>query len=140
MSSEYGSLNRVSLHFWRAIVRVCIQCNCVQKLVKHYLYIESYHQCQKIKEPASLKVKGPLYSCLLIARLEVELLTNIGNPSLSPLIRAKQFNINRVCHICCMRTWLAQDNEFMKKYSWLISVFIADILPNPQLLGSLNCL
>ena len=57
------------LHFRRVRVRgLCL----VQLCAKYRLIsatLSPYYQCRKIKEATSLKVKGPLYSCLLIVRL-----------------------------------------------------------------------
>ena len=46
---------------------------CLVQLCAKYRLVSAasspYHQCRKIKEAASLKVKGSLYSCLLIESL-----------------------------------------------------------------------
>ena len=55
----------VWLDFRRTKVGVCIWCSCVLFTGKKYT-LSFYHWCQKINEAAFLKVKAPLYSCLLI--------------------------------------------------------------------------
>ena len=58
-----------TLHFRRAKVGVCIRCSSVLKIQARKCYIESLSLVAEDKKAAFLKVKGPLYSCLLIAHL-----------------------------------------------------------------------
>ena len=58
-----------TLHFRRAKVGVCIRCSSVLKIQARKCYIESLSLVAEDKKAASHKVKGPLYSCLLIPHL-----------------------------------------------------------------------
>ena len=61
----------VWLQFQRAKVAVCIRCSCVQSTGKKALYqvLNTHVSAPKDKKAVSLKVVGPLYSCLFMAHL-----------------------------------------------------------------------